>query len=472
MPVPILTVAQMREWERHAWAAGAREADVISTVGRLAADRVRELTGDGDLVLLLAGKGHNGDDVRAMTPHLAGRKAELVNVLAPAQDLAAVRAALARRPAWVVDGLFGIGLNRPLAEEWRAVVAAVNDAKLPVLAVDVPSGLDADTGSTHGAAIAATITVSVGSPKTGLLLPDASPWVGRLEVLPEVGLGDCPVATEGQWTLASDFGGFPPRRPAGGHKGTFGHLTIFAGSSGYHGAAVLAARAAQHAQPGLITLMTSPEVYVPVAAQLQAVMVSAAEAAAEPPSGTTALLFGPGLAAPPARARFGSLLAQAWKAAPVPVIVDASALDWLPPGELPARAIRVITPHPGEAARLLQTTSAAVQQDRLAAVHKLSRRFGDCWVVLKGRHTVIGRSEGTFFVNSSGNPYLAQGGSGDALAGYLGGLLAQPALQADPVTALRFAIWEHGAAADRLQECQPGWTVEDLVAALGSRSRP
>jgi NAD(P)H-hydrate epimerase len=181
----------------------------------------------------------------------------------------------------------------------------------------------------------------------------------------------------------------------------------------------------------------------------------------------TALLFGPGLAAanliPSVRENFE----KCWSHAPVPVIADASALDWLPASEQRIDACRIITPHPGEAARILNCSSAEVQRDRVGAVRELSSRCADCWVVLKGQHTLIGRAHGPLFVNSSGNPGLAQGGTGDLLAGFIAGLLAQPALQSDPLLALRYAVWEHGAAADRLALKRKSWSVEDLAAELG-----
>jgi NAD(P)H-hydrate repair Nnr-like enzyme with NAD(P)H-hydrate dehydratase domain len=149
------------------------------------------------------------------------------------------------------------------------------------------------------------------------------------------------------------------------------------------------------------------------------------------------------------------------------VIGDASALDWIPMDPTPRNAIRVITPHPGEAARLWSTPVKLVQANRLNALRQVSRRFGNSWVVLKGHQTMVGRSSGEVFVNSSGNPHLAQGGSGDVLAGYLAGLLAQPALQVDAARTIRYAVWQHGAAADRLQRAHANWVVEDLVEALG-----
>jgi NAD(P)H-hydrate repair Nnr-like enzyme with NAD(P)H-hydrate dehydratase domain len=149
------------------------------------------------------------------------------------------------------------------------------------------------------------------------------------------------------------------------------------------------------------------------------------------------------------------------------MVADASALDWLQSGPTPAGAIRVMTPHPGEAGRALGVPTENIQADRIGAVRKLSKKFGDCWVVLKGSLTLVGGASGKIFINSSGNPWLAQGGSGDLLGGFLGGLLAQPVWQKDPVTAIRYAVWQHGAAADRLCRSQPNWTVEDLSTQLG-----
>ncbi|MGD1084791.1 MAG: ADP/ATP-dependent (S)-NAD(P)H-hydrate dehydratase [Verrucomicrobiota bacterium] len=185
------------------------------------------------------------------------------------------------------------------------------------------------------------------------------------------------------------------------------------------------------------------------------------------PDKCTAVLFGPGLARKKLPAALVKELRSGWENFPGPVVVDASALDWLTPGATPARAARVITPHPGEAGRLLGIAPEAVQADRLGALRELSRRLGGCYVVLKGRHTLAGRATGPVFVNSTGNPLLAQGGSGDLLSGYLAGLLAQPACQRDPLTAIRFAVWQHGAAADALSQSQPNWTVEDLADVLG-----
>jgi NAD(P)H-hydrate epimerase len=471
MPVPVISVAQMREWEKATWAAKRTPAQVISRVGHIVTSRVKQLTRPGDLTVILAGKGHNGDDARQAGQNIPDREVVLLNVLEPEKSIKEFNSVLSPPPALAVDGLFGIGLNRPLENGWVKLIEKINRARLPVLAIDVPSGLNADTGEPQGGAIRAAVTLTLGAPKKGLLTAAAWPFVGRLEVAPDIGLVPCPHSSETQWALAEDFAGYPPRRAVDGHKGTFGHLSIIGGSLGFHGAAVLAAKAALRAQPGLVTLIVPENVYLPVASQVSAAMVHPWKSRAGLPDTCTAVLFGPGLAAPDVSPDLKGELRDFWKNSSLAVVADASALEWLPTGAVPARAVRVMTPHPGEAARLLKTTPASVQSDRTGAVRELSKRYGDCWVVLKGHQTLVGRSKGELFFNSSGNPFLAQGGSGDVLAGYLGGFLAQPPLEADPARAIRYAVWQHGATADALSGERPNWTVEHLVETLGNRRK-
>lgn len=467
MPLPVLSIAQMRQWENATWAAGQSEREVIRRVGAAAAARVLELTAPGQAILLIAGKGHNGDDVRAMAEHLKGRKVETLNINAPATDLDALRSRLKASQALVVDGLFGIGLDRPLEGHWAGLVDLLNAARQRVVSIDVPSGLDADSGLPLGSAVRASVTLTVGAPKAGLLRPSAWPFVGRLEVLEDVGLVAFANQSREQWTVAGDFRGFPPARPIASHKGKHGHLAIVAGSAGFHGAAVLAARGAQRAAPGLIALHVPEEVYGPIASQTQAVMVSRLRVGALRENRWTAILIGPGLADPNLPGEIRELARDLWLNAPVPLVVDASALDWLPNHGSQLPAPRVITPHPGEAGRMLGRTSQEVQEDRFDAVRELSRRFGGAWVVLKGHQTVVGNHSGPLRINSTGNPSLGQGGSGDVLAGFLAGLVAQPDLQRDMAETAAYSVFEHGAAADRLQARRPGWIVEELAGELG-----
>lgn len=458
----------MREWERATWATGQTEAEVIRRVGKRLARRIRKLTRAGDAILFLTGKGHNGDDARAAAKQIEGRRSEVMEIFLPDTDLLPLERKLEEQPALLVDGLFGIGLNRPLSEAWQNIINAINASRIPVLSVDVPSGLNAETGETYGAAIQAAITCTIGAPKTGMLAPAAWPYVGRLEVTEDVGLVPCPLEAELNWTLPSDFKSFPPPRPVAGHKGSFGRVAVVAGSFGFHGAAVLATRGVQRAQPGLVTVFTQPETYVPVAAQLQSAMVNIwQDDAAKMSTGFNAMVVGPGLAAPGLQDKLRPAIRHWWRKHEHAMVVDASALDLLAADPYPKHYVRVVTPHPGEAARMLNWTVQRVQADRVAALRELSQKFGGCWVVLKGNETLIGRAEGKIFVNPSGNAHLGQGGSGDLLSGFITGLLAQPDLAAQTEKTLRYAVWNHGATADKLTARHRNWIVEDLAAAIG-----
>jgi NAD(P)H-hydrate epimerase len=468
MSVPVINSAQMREWERATWASSQTEAEVIRRVGKKVARRARRLTRSDDLILILAGKGNNGADARASREFLDGRKSELLEIAAPENFLPALETALAQKPALIIDGLFGIGLNRPLDIGWMKLIHRVNQSKIPILAIDVPSGLNADTGENFGAVIEATITLTVGAPKIGMLAQAAWSFVGRLEVAEDVGLVSCPVETELNWTQPEDFQDFPPRREVAGNKGTFGHLAIIAGSFGFHGSSVLATHAAQRAQPGLVTLFAQEKTYPVVAPQLQAAMVNVWKPEVEFPKTTSAVLIGSGLAGTDLPSEMKAFTQSLWAGSEFPVIVDATALDWIPAGQFTKKMIRVITPHPGEAAHLLKTTAEKIQANRVQSLREISKKLGDCWVVLKGHQTLIGRADGEIFVNPSGNPHLAQGGSGDVLAGFIAGLLAQPELQADAGKSIRYAVWQHGNAADGLQAARANWVVEDLVEEIGN----
>jgi len=413
----------------------------------------------------LAGKGNNGGDTRLAAEQIKGRKVTLAEV--SGQDcLPEIQEVLDGGPALVVDGLFGIGLNRELVGDWVELVEAVNASGLTVLAVDAPSGLNADTGEPMGVAVRADVTITFGAPKLGLLENHAAEFVGRLETAADIGLIQCPEQTGLNWVLPEDFDDFPPERPVNSHKGTFGHLGIIAGSMGFHGAAVLAARAAQRAQPGLITLLTPKNVYHPVASQLREQMVhpwtvdSIGRLAK-----CTALLAGPGLADEELPKGLRNEIIRLWREDERPMVLDASALDWLKPMKKTGDHTRVITPHPGEAARLLGVSSVALQAGRCAALRKLASQC-DCHVVLKGAHTLIGESAGDICINSSGNPYLAQGGSGDVLSGFIGGWLAQPWTHVASKRALTYAVWRHGRAADWMSSQAEGWGMDELVTAL------
>jgi NAD(P)H-hydrate epimerase len=256
----------------------------------------------------------------------------------------------------------------------------------------------------------------------------------------------------------------PERSPAS-HKGDHGHIAIISGSIGYHGAAVLSARAALRARPGLVSVFTPS--YEAVTPHLQSVMVH--------PWGTecvdalrrsSAILIGPGLAGPNVDDSLKALTRNLWEESQKPIIVDASALDWLPINIEASDSPRIITPHPGEAARLLGIPADQVQQERVKSARDLAALY-KATVILKGRHTIITQAQGPALINSTGNEGLAQGGSGDVLAGYLAGLVAQPAFANKTIKASAYSAWKHGNCADILGRSNSYWGMGELIQELG-----
>jgi ADP-dependent NAD(P)H-hydrate dehydratase / NAD(P)H-hydrate epimerase len=468
MSIPVLSIAEMRDWEERTWRSGVLPEAVIRRVGDALAVQILDQTRPGDRVLLVAGRGNNGADVRASAPHLTERVVELVEVKDPVADFPALTQALERNPDLVVDGLFGIGLNRELGEAWCRCLRTLNDSGRPILSMDVPSGLNADTGGNWGAVVMAGFTLTVGASKRGLLAPSAWNAVGRLQVASGVGLVGMPEGEDGRdWVLAGDFHGFPPRRLVDSHKGSLGKAVVLAGSLGFSGAAVLATRAAGRARPGLLAALVPQEVQLPVSMTVPSAMVHPFAPDHPVLARASAVLAGPGLAAPDLSPAVKSEVLRLWRTFHGVMVVDASALAWL--ADLPyggAPGLRVLTPHPGEAAGLLDCAVTEVQADRPAALRKLARRYQSI-VVLKGHQTLVGGASGRIRVNSSGNPGLAQGGSGDVLGGFLTGLLAQPHLQLDPLKTVAYAVWEHGRAADRLEAQSRHWISEDLANEIG-----
>ncbi|MBC8324865.1 MAG: NAD(P)H-hydrate dehydratase [Verrucomicrobia subdivision 3 bacterium] len=469
MPLPVISVAQMREWEERTWAAGVSAEAVMKQAGGAVAGWAANFADFFDpSILFLIGKGNNGGDARIAAEILMAREfngriqvLEVSDGTEVLPDLSDV--------ALVVDGLFGIGLNRELSVDWCEFInklnAVTHGLRIPVLSVDVPSGLDADSGQPRGASVRADYTLTFGAPKCGLISDCAAEFVGHLEVAAEIGFVDAPPLGELRWVGADDSKRFAPKRLANSHKGTFGHVGIIAGSMGYHGAAVLAARAAESSGVGLVSVFTPA--YAPVAAQLQSAMVHPWDAnVVHTLSACTAVVIGPGLAGPDVPESLRQVTVNLWRESENPIVVDASALEWIANEPIPENAVRVVTPHPGEVARFLDTTAGIVQTDRMQAMRKVSAICGGAITVHKGRHTLVGGIEGPVSINSSGNPHLAQGGSGDVLAGHLGGWLARKDLESTPMEIVVQAVWRHGAAADNLSSLRHAWGLEALLSNL------
>jgi len=359
----------------------------------------------------------------------------------------------------VVDALFGTGLSRPLEGAARRVVDAIRRAGRPVVAADVPSGLASDGGAIAGPAVRAVLTVGFGAPKPCHLLAPAAALCGRL-VIADIGISRRILdARAARFFLAEerDVAESLPARPLDSNKGDFGRLAVFAGSRGKAGAAVLAARGALRGGAGLVTVFGIEPVAAAVVAALPEAMTHVlpetggalaergARDAVRALGGFDAAVLGPGLGT---SAETVAFLESFLRSTRLPVVLDADALNAFAgrPGALARRPL-VLTPHPGEAGRLLGRTARAVQADRLGAARALARRTRSV-VVLKGAGTLVAERGGTVVANPTGTPLLATAGSGDVLAGLLGALLAGGAA---PRTAAVAATWLHGAAAEALE---------------------
>jgi hydroxyethylthiazole kinase-like uncharacterized protein yjeF len=346
----------------------------------------------------------------------------------------------------VVDGLFGIGLARPIDGDYAKLVEYANKQRCPILALDVPSGIQSDTGRVMGVAVRATHTITFIALKPGLLTLDGPDHAGALSVADldlQVGELQAPTA----WTAGPHlFRAVLKQRPRNFHKGMAGSLGILGGAPGMTGAALLAGRAALKLGAGrvYVGLLQKNTIEVdPVSPEL---MLRHADEVLG--ADLEAIVAGPGLGA----SEHAATLVGAALASDMPCVLDADALNLLAEEDDLADACErrtaetLLTPHPGEAARLLETGIAEVQADRLAAAQRLSRNF-NAHVVLKGNGSVLVARDGHWFVNTSGNPGMASAGMGDVLAGILGALLAQ---RYTGETALVLGVHLHGAAADAL----------------------
>jgi ADP-dependent NAD(P)H-hydrate dehydratase / NAD(P)H-hydrate epimerase len=437
-------------------------------------------------VVFVAGRGNNGGDALVMARHAFLAGMSRVSVLlasgtpaagsSPAANLAACSSlgievhawgsegALQRlaRAAWIVDGVAGTGLEGPLRAPLDRVVEAINAAPARRAALDVPSGLR-DGWLAGEPMVRADCTVTIGLPKRCLYLPRARAACGVIRIVdpgfPPALLRD--EALRGDLLAGADLQRLVPALPPDTHKNRRGHLAVFAGAPGTTGAAWLAAHAAARARTGLVTLHAAPEVYPVLAPQCRSVMVRSGSPSPAEEARYTAFLAGPGWGrTDDRRAELARLLRG-----PLPGVLDADALalatDLLEAEGLAPGPNRVLTPHPGEAARLLGRGVEEILRDPLAALATAGPRLG-CTIVLKGHVTVVW-SAGRFAILDGMNPALATGGSGDVLAGAIAGLLAC-GLGAD--TAARAGVLVHAAAAVRALHSAGLFLAEDLVPEI------
>jgi len=457
----------------------------------------------GVKVGILCGKGNNGGDGLALARRLRVRgvpvRVALLASLAELQGEAKLNAEVLRKTdveviakasprsvedviGWsdiLVDALLGVGLSSPLKGSYAAAVDKINRSGRPVVAVDIPTGVNADTGEVMGTAVRADLTVTMALPKRGLVLHPGASCAGEVRVA-DIGIPPQVAEQEniGVSLLDADtVSGTLAGRARDAHKGDFGHLLVIAGSLGKAGAAVMAARGALRSGAGLVTV-AAPMGLVPVIQQqvVEAMCMPAAESI----DGTlgmgaeeeiiraaarmSACAVGPGLTTHNETVRVVRTLVRSLA---VPMVIDADAVNALA-GNLDAlkkaRAPRVLTPHPGEMARLLGTTADDVQRDRIGTAQRFARTHGAV-VVLKGAGTVVATPAGEAFINTTGNPGMATGGTGDVLTGVIGSLLAQGY---GPIEAACIGVHLHGRAGDLAakEKGEAGMIAGDVIEKL------
>ncbi len=501
----LVTASQMREMDRRAITEyGITSLELMERAGLAVFHAARELLPPAGRALVVCGKGNNGGDgfVVARLLHragyevilwIAGRAGDLsgdarVNYERAARAHLDITEALSEPPPLphvhlIVDALLGTGLTDEVRPHTRAFIDALNDSGLPILSVDLPSGLDSDTGHPRGAAVRATRTVTFGLPKIGLAQYPGMDLAGELLVadigIPGVLLHDAALTVERANAEAVRRLLPPPDKAT--HKGARGSVLIVAGSEGYTGAACLASEAAFRIGAGLVTLacprslndlyeakltevITRPVPEPPGARCFGAESVDAVLEAAEK---ADAVVFGPGLSRNEQTAAFMQGFLPQLKA---PTLIDADGLNLLsdaPDTPLPSRA--VLTPHPGEMSRLLQADVSMVQADRLATAREATKRYGAI-VLLKGPGTVIAHPDGRISLNPTGTPGLGTAGAGDVLSGAIGGLLARGL---NPFDAAVAGAYLHGLAGEIAAEeiGEEGMMAGDVTPRLSRALR-
>lgn len=509
----VLTGGEMRNLDRRTIQERSVPVEALmENAGRCVAEEAERTWGplSEKGIAVAAGKGNNGGDGLVAARHLWGTAARVeVFLSTPADALQGEAGMNLRRfqklggPVHeisdipveeltetlsrfhvIVDALLGTGISSPVTGGTARLIEAVNRSGRPVLSVDLPSGIHADTGKVMGTAVRATVTVTLGLPKRGLLVFPGAEKAGRLCVadigFPPDLIGEIPSALN--WVTPAEVSRMLSHRAAESHKGVFGHVLVVAGSRGKGGAGVLAAHAALRVGAGLATLALPAGLEPDLPSRPAEVMTLPLPATAEgsigrgateillkAAQGMKAVALGPGLSTHPDTVR---LVRDLIPELTVPMVIDADALNGLA-GQTDIlkklRAPAVLTPHPGEMARLIASTPEAVQADRLASASEWVGRY-PVTLVLKGARTIVAYPNGTINVNSTGNPGMASAGTGDALTGMIAGLIAQGY---DPQGAALLGVYLHGLAGDMAAaELGPiGLMASDLLARIPAAIR-
>jgi NAD(P)H-hydrate epimerase len=480
LPDALYSAAQVRALDASLIAAGTPGFELMQRAARATWRALVRQWPTANELSVLAGHGNNAGD-GYLVAVLARRAGWSVRVLAVADPQGLQGdAALAHAEAvsegvaiesWgvrpelrgiVLDALLGTGLTGEVREPYASVIAAINTSGLPVAAVDIPSGLCADTGRVLGCAVRADLTVTFIGLKTGLFTGDAADVVGEL-VFND--LHADPQLLEGAPTSARRLtAGNLPRlaaRAPTSHKGRFGHVLLIGGDRGLGGAILLSAQSALRSGAGMVSVATRSEHVAAALARTPEAMVLGTSSANQLMAllqKVSVLVVGPGLG----QAAWGRSLLSAAANAPLPQVWDADALNLLAEERVSLPEGCVITPHPGEAARLLGIGTADVQADRPAAARALSEKY-TAVVVLKGAGSLIAHPDGRLALCHQGHPAMATAGLGDVLAGLLGALLAQGMA---PFDAACLAVWLHANAGERQGKSGRGLAASDLIPAI------
>ncbi len=521
----VVTAEQIRELDRRAISEfGIPGVVLMENAGRAVVEVMQREYGDlrNKRIVVLCGTGNNGGDGFVIARHLRGIGAWPLVYLAGSAEaikgdakinydaLVKLGFNISNLESFppnigidiIVDSLLGTGLKDAPREPYAQLIQSVNQYGLPVIAVDIPAGVDSNTGAVPGQAIYATHTVTFAYPKLGMYFSPGVDCLGKLHIAQIVLAGmrvdvETPYiawTAEEAYLFRAEFTFL--KRAEEANKGDFGHVAVVAGSRNMAGAPSLVAHGAQRAGAGLVTVLTADSAQPIIAAKLNeqmtlplpeidgAVSEAAFDKIAEFAEKATVLCVGPGMGQHPQTV---ALILRIVAEIRRPLVLDADGLNALAlnPDKIEKmlsdrgndpRWPLIITPHPGEAGRLLGTSAAAVQSNRLESLRELARKY-HATVVLKGRYSLTGDASGKVIINTSGNPGMATGGSGDTLTGILGGLLAQAfasvkktdsAADISPFDITALGVLLHGMAGDiaAQQRGQVGLIASDIIEAL------
>ena len=477
LPDALYSAAQVRDLDARLIAAGTPGFELMQRAAHATWRATRRRWPEASELTVLAGHGNNAGDgyLVASLAHKTGWQVRVLAVGDPAAlqgdaALAYAAASGVNIQPWanqamagiVVDALLGTGLQGDVRDPYRSAIEAINASGLPVAAVDIPSGLCADTGHCLGVTVRADLTVTFIGLKMGMLTGDAPDLIGQL-IFDDLQADKAIVAQAPVTAKRLDKTSLPflAPRPRTAHKGMYGRVLVIGGDHGFGGAALLSAESALRSGAGMVTLATRTE-HVPAALTRMPEIMSAGIHSANQLmtliEAASVLVVGPGLG----QDSWGRSLLSAAANADRPQVWDADALNQLATGQVVLPKNSVITPHPGEAARLLGISTQEVQNDRAAAAHALARKF-NAVCVLKGSGSLIADVDGRLALCDRGHPAMATAGLGDVLAGLTGALMAQHMSAFD---AASLAVWLHASAGQKIGASGRGMAASDIIPAI------